>query len=87
VDSDKREDNKWHLDKRVPLALIFAIVVQTIVVVSWLASLGERVNGLERTRDATAPQSDRLTRVEVKIEGIQATTERIERLIRREPSN
>lgn len=81
------EDGKWHLDKKVPLALIFAILVQTVVVVSWLSTLGERVNNLERSRDATAPQSERLTRVEVKIEGIQATTERIERLIRREPQN
>lgn len=85
VKSDEIPDNKWHLDRRVPLALIFSIVVQTVVLVSWLATLGERVNGLERDRAATAPQADRLTRVEVKIESIQATTERIERLIRREP--
>jgi hypothetical protein len=81
------QDNKWHLDRKVPLALIFAIIVQTIILVSWVSVLGERVSSLERARDATAPQSDRLTRVEVKIEGIQATTERIERLIRREPPN
>jgi hypothetical protein len=84
---NEHHDNKWHLDKKVPLALIFAIVIQTAIVVSWLSTLGERVNNLERARDATAPQSERLTRVEVKIEGIQATTERIERLIRRDPPN
>lgn len=82
---DEHQNNKWHLDKRVPLALIFAILVQTIIVVSWLASLGERVNGLERARDATAPQGDRLTRVEVKLEGVQIGIDEIKRLIRREP--
>lgn len=79
------EDNKWHLDKKVPLALIFAIVVQTFVVVSWLSTLGERVNNLERARDASAPQADRLTRVEVKLEGVQLGIEEIKRLIRRDP--
>lgn len=85
MSNQEQHDNRWHLDKRVPLALIFAILLQTVVVVSWLSTLGERVNQLERDRAATAPQADRLTRVEVKIESIQAATERIERLIRRDP--
>jgi hypothetical protein len=78
-------DDKWHLDRRVPIALIMAIVVQTSGLVWWASSLSERVSSLEKTRDATAPQADRLTRVEVKIENVQTTVERIERLIRREP--
>lgn len=81
----EHHDNKWHLDRRVPIALIFAIVVQTVILVSWLSTLGERVNNLERARDATAPQADRLTRVEVKLEGVQSGIEEIKRLIRRDP--
>ncbi len=34
----------WHLDKRVPLALIFAIVVQTATAVWFIGSLEHRVN-------------------------------------------
>ncbi len=79
-------DNKWHLDRRVPLALIFSIIVQTIIVVSWLSTLGERVNQLERDRAATAPQADRLTRVEVKLENVQSGIDEIKRLVRREPN-
>jgi hypothetical protein len=79
------EDTHWHLDKRVPIALILAIILQTAGLVWWASSLSERVNSLERTRDANAPQGDRLTRVEVKIESIQTGIDRIERLIRREP--
>lgn len=78
-------DNKWHLDKRVPLALIITIGIQTAAGIWFLSKLDSRVASLEETRQATAPQSDRLTRVEVKIEGIQAGVERIERLVRREP--
>jgi hypothetical protein len=78
-------DRHWHLDKRVPLALIMTIVIQTAGLVWWASSLSERVNSLERTREATAPQADRLTRVEVKLEGVQSGIDEIKRLIRREP--
>ena len=75
----------WHLDRRVPLALIVTIVMQTAGLVWWASSISERVNSLERTREATAPQSDRLTRVEVNLENVKQGVERIERLIRKEP--
>lgn len=78
------EDAKWHLDRRVPLAMILAIIMQTGTFIWWASSLTERVNTLERERVATAPQGDRLTRVEVKVEGVQTSLDRIERLIRRE---
>ena len=79
------EDNKWHLDKKVPVAMIIAIIFQTGIFVWWMASLAERVNSLERTRDASAPQGDRITRVEVRLENVQAGIEEIKRLIRRDP--
>lgn len=78
------DDARWHLDKRVPIALIITIAVQTAGIVWWASSLSERVNTLERRADASAPQGDRLTRVEVKIENVQEGIARIERLIRKE---
>lgn len=82
--SQPDDDAKWHLDRRVPLAMILAIIMQTGTFIWWASSLTERVNTLERERVATAPQGDRLTRVEVKVEGVQTSLDRIERLIRRE---
>ena len=82
--SQPDDDAKWHLDRRVPLAMILAIIMQTCTFIWWASSLTERVNTLERERVATAPQGDRLTRVEVKVEGVQTSLDRIERLIRRE---
>jgi hypothetical protein len=79
------EDCKhWTVDKRVPLALIVTIVIQTGGLVWWASSLSERVNSLERRAEQTAPQADRLTRVEVKIESVQEGITEIKRLIRRE---
>jgi hypothetical protein len=74
----------WTVDKRVPLALIVTIVVQSVTLGWWASSLTERVNVLERRAEATAPQGDRLTRVEVKLEGVQSGIDEIKRLIRRE---
>ena len=80
------DDARWHLDKRVPLALIVTICLQTGTFVWWASSITERVSSLERERVATAPQADRLTRVEVKLEGVQSGIDRIERaLTRRDP--
>jgi hypothetical protein len=78
------DETKWYLDKRVPLALILTIVIQTAGLVWWASNLTERVNSLERTREATAPQADRLTRVEVRLESVQSGIDEIKRLIRRE---
>lgn len=90
-DKESTSDGGWHLDKRVPLAVIATIVGQTIFVVVWLSSLGERVNTLERSeisRAAMAPaNADRLTRVEVNVENIKAGVDEIKRLIQRSPPN
>jgi uncharacterized coiled-coil protein SlyX len=35
----------WHLDKRIPIALIVTIFLQTAFAVSWVTSLSARVDG------------------------------------------
>ena len=35
---NQRPDSEWHLDKRLPIAIIFAIAVQTIGIVTFAAS-------------------------------------------------
>lgn len=76
------QDRHWHLDKKVPIALIVTIVLQTSAVIWWASSLSARVDYLERHQAQTAPQGDRLTRVEVKLENVQSGVEEIKRLLR-----
>ena len=83
--SAHHDDNSWHLDRRVPLALILTIAIQTVGIVWWASSLTERVSVLEKRQDATAPQSDRITRLEVNVEYVKDGITRIERLIRKDP--
>jgi hypothetical protein len=72
----------WHLDKRVPVALIFAMLVQTAGVVWWGATTSERLSNLERRVESTSPQADRLTRVEVKLDNIADAIADIKQTIR-----
>ena len=44
---EERRDNHWHLDKRVPLAIIIALVFQTFGAIWWAASMTNRVEVME----------------------------------------
>lgn len=46
-------DNQWHLDKRVPIGIIAALIVQTAALLyadaTWRAETGGRLDALETT--------------------------------------
>ena len=64
-------DEAWHLDKRVPLVFILAILLQTAGIVWWGSSISERVNSVERE------QLDQRAIVGVLRESLQQRGERI----------
>lgn len=76
------DDNAWHLDKKVPISLIMAILIQTGGFFWWAAQTAEKVSVLKERLDAIAPNSDRLTRVEVKVDSVQQSINRVEGYIR-----
>lgn len=82
--SEETNDSKWHVDKRIPLALILTIVVQTGAGIWWISSLSERVNSLERDTLKTAPQAERIVRLETRMETIVEGISEIKRILRRE---
>lgn len=67
----------WTLDKRVPLAIIFALIVQSTGIVWWGASLNERVAQLEAEHDDAKGQDGRIIRVETRLDGIAAALDKI----------
>lgn len=77
----------WHWDKRVPVALIITLVVQTVSLGIWIGSINSRVSSLEESRISSADAPTRIVRVETKIEIMQATIDRVDgkldRLIQR----
>ena len=75
-------EHYWTVDKRVPIALIFVLLIQTFAIGWWASATDARVSTLERRMDAAAPQAERLTRVEVKLETVQSGIDEIKQLIR-----
>lgn len=80
-----KSDSNWHLDRKVPVAIIVTIMMQTAGIVWWGATASERLNALERKVDMAAPQADRLTKVETRLEAVQEGISEIKFILRREP--
>lgn len=78
----------WHLDKRVPVALILTLFVQTAAAVWWLAGLSADVEAMkirqdrqdaqiEATRATAGAQAVQLGRIEENTRATQAAVERL----------
>ena len=76
------QTSEWHLDKRIPVALIGAIALQFVGVVYWMATLEgravtntERIEKLEEKMD---PVRLVLQRIDQRLEGIERTLQQQE---------
>lgn len=73
--------NGWHLDRRVPLALIVTIIIQTAGVFWWAANITSRVEALEKGLSLRTEDHDRITRLETNqvhiLEGLRRIETRI----------
>ena len=63
-------ERHWHLDKRVNLSIIIAIVAQTAALLIWGTRLDSRVENLEKRFVAVEPQAERIIRLEAKVDAI-----------------
>lgn len=83
-----QQNESWHLDKRVPIALILAIAVQTATAIWWAAALDSRVTfaeseiikqgtALEVQRTAVGAQAVQLGRIEEQIGGLRVDIGRL----------
>lgn len=86
MDKDKEITGQWHLDKRVPLALIFAIMANIATTIWWAASLSSAVDqdraNIEMLRNEMLNQqkngqhnTERIIRIEAAIESLTKTVE------------
>ena len=84
----------WKLDKHIPIALVFAMFVQTITIVwwfsGWTATIEERLKNLENDGRSNAKSTiiregrireleNNVHRMDERLKGIDSTTKRIER--------
>jgi hypothetical protein len=81
-----KEDTKWHLDKTVPLAIIFTLACQTlffiVVGATWRAETDGRISALERVVIARDDQESRIVVVEQRMNYIAEGITEIKSAIR-----
>lgn len=80
-----KEENAWHLDKKVPITMIAAFFVQTFVLVyfgtSWKADTDNRITNLEKAAARDIGHEPRIIVLEQQFRFISETLNRIERKI------
>lgn len=52
--------SQWHLDRKVPITLIFAIFLQTATAVWWAASIQGRMAQIERENERSTLRSEQI---------------------------
>lgn len=75
MSEQRRDYGHWILDKRIPLAIIFAIVIQSATLVSWgswwASNLETRVVEVERRTQVNTDIRERVIRVEVILDRLE----------------
>lgn len=90
--SDETEASNWNLDKRVPIALILAILTQTAAGVWWAASQTARLDTQERRvavlesndskmAEAQLRAAEALASIKASQDAMRSSLDRIERTI------
>ena len=77
------EREHWSLDKRVPIGIIFALLVQTVtfftIAAAWKTSVDVRIERLEEVAIDSTKQGDRILILEQKFSYIVESLARIEK--------
>lgn len=64
-------ETQWRLDRRIPLAVIMAMVLQAVAALVWATKLDARVAVLEDNRAEARVISEQVARVEERIEALR----------------
>ncbi len=67
------------IDRKITLALLLALIVESASVFAWAGATGERLKEVELRVEAHAETAERLARVEVQLEVAAVQLTRIER--------
>ena len=68
-----QQTEPWNLDKRIPIAVIFTMLMQTAGIVWWASSITERVTRLEHESVKSLTADGRLIRLETQMGNVADT--------------
>ncbi len=83
MSNSDQDINSWHLDRRIPIALILTIMGGFVAAISWSNHTNARLAAVERLVLVTPSISDRLTRLETQNDAVLKSLTRIEQNIDR----
>ncbi len=83
-------DSQWHLDRRVPIALIVTFLLQGATLLAWgngltadVATMKQDIVELKSANSASSGKLDQLIRVETRLQYMAESLQRVERTIER----
>ena len=68
----------WHLDKRLPIALMVILALEGGGFIWWAATIEARMTNVETWQSKNESLNDRMVRMETTLEGVAKTLARIE---------
>lgn len=81
----KNHNEGWHLDKKVPITIILAVIVQTIVAIyigtTWKTEIDYRLLNVERHIEERRSQEARIITMEQQLRYLVESMRRIELLL------
>lgn len=80
-------DGHWSLDRRVPIALIVTIALQSAAMFMWVGALTSRVFELEAKAVRALDASDRVIGLEAEMREVRRVLQRIEAKLDRRAMN
>jgi len=83
--ADQREH--WAIERKIPIALLTALAIQTAVWIWQAAAAWARLDQLEKKVEAMAPQGERLVRVETKTDLLIAALAEVKDIVRQRVRN
>lgn len=84
MDEERNEaERHWHLDRRVPIAVIVTLLLQSAAALVWAGSAAERLSALETRALRIDEMIERTARLEERAMGVAEALTRIEAKLER----
>ncbi|MAM95341.1 MAG: hypothetical protein CMI61_12050 [Parvibaculum sp.] len=80
--SERWAPERWAIDRRVPLAVVLAILMQSAAALLWAGAANERLAGLEARTARIGELVERTARLEEQTKAANAALGRIEERLR-----
>jgi hypothetical protein len=81
--TENEPETHWHLDRRIPIALIITLALNTGVGIWWLAALGSRVEMIERQVDRGSNLAGEIIQIREQLRGLERVMLRLEAYVDR----